>query len=113
MSGDNLSGDQPFHRARNSAWTSSDLREQLTAIMDHLDDEKGNGLVSPLDVALELLGGELEAFVLFGRLGHLDPTRPDGKVPIGVLQRQSSDPAIDVRIRDTAKKWAIEREGRS
>ena len=109
-----MSGDQrPFHRARVGAWTSSELRDQLTALMDHLDDERGNGLVSPLDVALELLGGELEAFVLFGRMGHLDPPRPDGKVPIGILQRKSKDPEIDMRIRDTAKKWAADQEGRS
>lgn len=77
------------------------------SIMDDLDD------VSPLDVALKLLGGELEAFVLFGRMGHLDPPHEDGKVPIAVLQCQSEDPEIDVRIRETAKKWARAQEQRS
>jgi len=93
---------RPFHGARNAAWTSSDLRDQLTAIVDALDDEKGNGNVSPLDVALDLLGGELEAFVLFGRMGHLDPPRPDGKVQIAVLQQMSADPVIDEKICETA-----------
>ncbi len=102
-----------FHQARLGAWTSSELRAQLTAVMDNLDDEKGNGLVSPLDVALELLGGELEAFVLFGRMGHLDPPRADDKVPIGILQRRSDDPEIDALIRETAKKWAAAQEERS
>jgi hypothetical protein len=75
--------------------------------------DEGDRSVSPLDVALELLGGELEAFVLFGRLGHLDPPLPDGKVRIGILRRLSEDPEIDARIRDTAKKWAAEQERRS
>ena len=104
---------RPFHQARLGAWTSSELRDQLTAVMDALDDEKGNGLVSPLDVVLELLGGELEAFVLFGRMGHLDPPRVDGNVPIGVLRSRSEDPEIDALIRETAKKWAADQEERS
>jgi hypothetical protein len=108
-----VSEGRSFHRARLGAWTSSELRDQLTAIMDHLDDEKGNGYVSPLDVVLELLEGELEAFVLFGRVGHLDPPREDGKVPIAILQCKSEDPMIDGKIRECAKKWAIEQEQRS
>lgn len=104
---------RPFHRARLEAWTSSELRDQLTAIVDTLDDKKGNGSVSPLDVALDLLGGELEAFVLVGRMGHLDPPRPDGKVPISVLRCRSEDPKVDALIRDTAKRWATEQEERS
>lgn len=104
---------EPLHQARLAPWTPGELRAQLSAIVDGLIAEKGPDTVSPLDVVLELLGGELEAFVLFGRMGHLDPPREDGKVPIGILQRMSADPEIDAKIRATAKKWAIEREGRS
>lgn len=101
-----------LHRARLEAWSPEDLKGHLANIVDVLGAE--NGLpASPIDVALELLGGELEAFVLFGRVGHLDPPREDGKVPIGILQCKSEDPEIDVRIRETAKKWAIDQEGRS
>jgi hypothetical protein len=85
---------------------------QLCVIVDALAADKGRS-VSPLDVALELLGGELEAFVLFGRMGHLDPPRADGKVPIAILRRMSEDPEIDAAIRETAQKWAVEQERRS
>jgi hypothetical protein len=103
----------PHHQARLAPWTPDELKAHLASIVDSLSAEKGQLPVSPLDVTLELLGGELEAFVLFGRVGHLDPPREDGKVPIGILQHKSEDPEIDVSIRETAKKWAIEQEGRS
>jgi hypothetical protein len=93
-------------------WPTADLKAQLCAIVDGLVARKED-VVLPLDVVLKLLGGELEAFVLFGRMGHLDPPREDGKVPIAVLQRKSADPEIDARIRDTAKKWASDQEARS
>jgi len=102
----------PAHQARLTSWSMDELKIHLACLVDTLAVEKELS-VSPLDVALELLGGELEAFVLFGRVGHLDPPREDGKVPIGILQRKSEDPEIDVSIRETAKKWAIEQEGRS
>jgi hypothetical protein len=101
-----------LHRARLAEWAPDELKSHLAAIVDGIAAEKDRP-ISPLDVALELLGGELEAFVLFGRMGHLDPPRPDGKVPIGILRRMSEDPEIDARIRDTAKKWATEQEARS
>lgn len=96
-----------LHRARLEPWTADELKAHLAAIVD------GIASVSPLDVMLELLDGELEAFVLFGRLGHLDPPRSDGKVPIGIFRRRSEDPEIDARIRETAKKWILEQESRS
>jgi hypothetical protein len=102
----------PRHQARLGPWTADELKMHLAAVVDGISAEKDRA-ASPLDVALQLLGGELEAFVLFGRAGHLDPPRPDGKVPIAILQRRSEDPVIDVKIRETAKKWAIEQEGRS
>lgn len=105
-----------LHKARLTAWSVDELKRHLSAVVDQLASEK-DGLtvstVSPLDVALELFGGELEAFVLFGRMGHLDPPREDGKVPIGILQHKSDDPEIDLRIRDTAKKWVADQESRS
>ena len=104
------------HQARLDSWSTAELKAHLASIVDALDveDRRGDKLsVSPLDVALELLGGELEAFVLFARIGHLDPPREDGKVPIGILRRMSDDPEIDRALRDTAKKWASEQESRS
>jgi hypothetical protein len=101
------------HQARIAPWTLGELRAHLSSIVDGIVADEGPDDVSPLDVALELLGGELEAFVLFGRMGHLDPPREDDKVPIAILQHKSEDPEIDARIRDTAKKWATEQEQRS
>lgn len=102
----------PLHQARLTAWPVDELKAHLAAIVDALSKSKSLP-ASPLDVALELLSGELEAFVMFGRVGHLDPPRDDGKIPIGILQRRSDDPEIDARIRATAKKWALDQEGRS
>jgi len=100
------------HQARLEEWAPDELKAHLAAVVDGISAEKDRP-ASPLDVALQLLGGELEAFVLFGRVGHLDPPRPDGKVPIAVLRRRSDDPEIDARIRDAAKKWAADQEERS
>ena len=100
------------HQARLTPWPADELKAHLASIVDGLAAENDRP-ASPLDVVLNLLGGELEAFVLFARMGHLDPPRQDGKVPIGILQRKSEDPEIDVRIRETAKKWAVEQESRS
>lgn len=94
----------PLHQGRLAPWTADELRAQLSAIIDGLIAEHGEA--TPLAVAAELLGGELDAFVLFGRLGHLDPPREDGQVPIAVVQCMSTDPQIDAKIRATAKKWA-------
>lgn len=102
---------QGLHQARLSPWTPEELRAHLATLVDEMLREKDP--VSPLDIALELLGGELEAFVLFGRMGHLDPPCEDGGVPIAIAQRRSKDPEIDARIRRTAQKWALEQELRS
>lgn len=102
-----------MHQARLTPWTPGELRAHLASIVDGLIAEKGPDDVSPLDVTLELLGGELEAFVLFGRMGHLDPPREDGKISIGILQRKSADPEVDVRIRETALTWATKQGSRS
>jgi hypothetical protein len=96
-----------LHQARVEAWTTDQLSVHVAAVVYGLA-RRGGGDVSPLDVALELLGGELEAFVLFGRVGHLDPPRPDGKVPVAVLRCRSEDPEIDAAIRETALKWAAD-----
>jgi hypothetical protein len=103
-----------LHRARLSDWGPVELKAHLASIVDAINHQSGREApASPLDVALELLGGELEAFVLFGRMGHLDPPRPDGQVEIAVLRQLSEDPEIDVSIRECAKKWAIDQERRS
>lgn len=94
-----------LHRARLEPWTADQLSVHVAAVVYGIARLRG-GDVSPLDVALELLGGELEAFVLFGRMGHLDPPRPDGKVPVAILRRRSEDPEIDAKIRETVLKWA-------
>jgi hypothetical protein len=100
------------HQARLKGWAPDELKAHLAAIVDGVAAEKDRDC-SPLDVALQLFGGELEAFVLFGRVGHLDPPRPDGKVPIAILRQRSADPGIDAKLRDAAKQWAIDQEGRS
>jgi hypothetical protein len=103
-----------FHRARLGDWGPVELKTHLAAIVDALNHESGREApAGPIDVALELLSGELEAFVLFGRMGHLDPPRPDGQVEIAVLRHMSEDPEIDVSIRECAKKWVREQESRS
>lgn len=102
------------HRARLGDWGPVELKAHLASIVDALNREPGRkGPAGPLDVALELLGGELEAFVLFGRMGHLDPPRPDGEAQVAILQLHSEDPEIDARIREVAKKWALDQERRS
>ena len=93
-----------LHQARVEAWSPDELTARLAAIVSALVVKEG--VISPLDVALDLLGGELEAFVLFGRVGHLDPARADGQVPIAILQCESDVPGIDAAIRETARQWA-------
>jgi hypothetical protein len=60
---------------------------------------------SELEAALDVLGRECEAFVMFARVGHLDPPRPDGKVPVAILLHRSADPDVDDAIRETARRW--------
>lgn len=103
-----------LHRARLGDWGPVELKAHLASIVDALNRKSGRSSpASPIDIALELLGGELEAFVLFGRMGHLDPPRPDGQVEIAVLRQLSEDPEIDVSIRECAKKWVRDQESRS
>jgi len=102
-----------LHQARLAPWTSGELLAQLSAVVDGLIEHAGEkgldaGAVSPLAVAIELLCGELGAFVLFGRVGTLDPPREDGKVPIAVLERLSDDPKVDEAIRRCIRKWIAE-----
>jgi hypothetical protein len=98
-----------LHQARRGPWTPDELKQHLGRIVDELAAEKD---VSPLAVMLELLGGELEASVLFGRVGHLDPPRADGKVPIAVLQHNSADPEIDAKLHATIRSWLDDQEKR-
>jgi hypothetical protein len=102
---------QDRHQARLSPWAVDELKAHLATLVDALASD--GDPVSPLDIALDLIGGELEAFVLFGRMGHLDPPRKDGCVPIAILRRMSTDPEVDERIRRTAQKWTFDQEQRS
>ncbi len=95
-----------MHHARLAPWSQQELVERLTMIVVAIAARNDDHTVAPLDVALELLSGELEAFVLFGRTGHLDSPRPDGKLAVAILQRKSADPRIDEKIREVAQKWA-------
>jgi hypothetical protein len=100
---------KPLHQARLETWTTAELMAHLCVIVDTLAADNDHA-VSPLDVALELLSGELEAFVLIGRMGHLDPPREDGKVPIAILHRKSDDLEINARIREATQGWLADQE---
>lgn len=102
-SGDSSNRQRPLHQARLTEWASDELARHLATITAALA-ERGDCV--PLRVALELLGGELEAFVLFGRLGHLDPPRPDEGIPIALLQRKSSNDDVNDAIRVAARDWS-------
>jgi hypothetical protein len=92
----------PLHQARLTPWKAADLKEHLAGIVDQIAE---HDVCSVLDVVLELLGGELETFVLFGRLGHLDPPRPDGKIAWAVLRRNSADPAVNQKLVEAVRGW--------
>jgi hypothetical protein len=99
-----------LHQARLQPWTARELQDHLAAIVARRADADGN--CSVLDVALELIGGELEAFLLFGRMGHLDPPRPDGKVAWAVLRQLSKDPNVNAKLPEVVASW-LEKQGTS
>jgi hypothetical protein len=100
---------KPLHQARLGPWPTDELKMHLASIVDALAE---NGDCSALSVVLELLGGELETFLLFGRLGHLDPPRPDRKIAWAICRRLSEDPDpdIEVSLRETVRKWVDRKE---
>lgn len=105
MMGDNRTGvadAAPLHRARAYPWEPDELKAHLAGIVDALAER---GACSALEVMLELLEGELPTFLLFGRVGHLDPPRPDGKIAWGILRKLGEDPGIDASLRETVRKW--------
>lgn len=67
--------------------------------------EYGSAAAGALQGALDVIARECEAFVMFVRVGHLDPPRPDGKVPVAIVAHRSSDPGIDDALRDTIQRW--------
>ena len=95
-------GRPPLHQARLQPWKTEELKMHLAGIVEKLSD---HGDCSVLDVILELLGGELETFLLFGRLGHLDPPRPDGKIAWAILRQLSEDPDVNQRLTDAVHGW--------
>ena len=95
----------PLHQARLQPWEPQELKDHLAGIVDQLTERK---ICSVLDVTLELLGGELETFLLFGRLGHLDPPRSDEKIMWGVLRRISEDPAVNGSLAEAVRGWVDE-----
>jgi len=114
-------GQSILHEARLGPWSIAELKKHLAEIVDGIaardraaSPESGMPPdVSPFDIALELLIGELKAFVLFGQTEHLDPPPADGKVSVLVFRCESKNPEINVAIREAAKKWAIDQEARS
>jgi hypothetical protein len=95
----------PLHQARLQPWKAQELKEHLAGIVDQIAEHE-TCLV--LDVALELLSGELETLILFGRLGHLDPPRPDGKIVWGIMRRISEDPAVNESLTEAVRGWVDE-----
>ena len=95
----------PLHQARLQPWKAEELKEHLAGIVDQLT---AHGICSVLAVALELLSGELETLLLFGRLGHLDRPRPDGKIVWGIMRRISEDPAINESLTEAVRGWVDE-----
>ena len=81
--------------ARASGWTPPDASQYSI------------DTTSELRAALNVIGRECEAFVMFARVGHLDPPRPDGKIPVAILVQRSADPGVDDAIRETARKWTV------
>jgi len=98
-----INDDGQIHRARAGGWSARELKDRLAAIVDALVE---SGACSPLGVAIDLLGGELETFVVFGRLGHLDPPRPDGNIAWAIVDRMSDDPVINEKLRSAVTGWA-------
>lgn len=105
MPAGDVEDDGQVHRARAGGWSAADLKDRLSAIVDALMED---GACSPLGVAIDLLGGELETFVLFGRIGHLDPPRPDGKIAWAIVDRMCDDPAVNEKLRSAVAGWARE-----
>ena len=90
------------HQARHSAWRAEDLKAHLAELVDILGE---NGECSPIDVLMELLGGEFPSFLLVAQAGHLDPPRLDGKVAWAVLRQLSKDRAINESLCDAVRGW--------
>jgi hypothetical protein len=93
----------PLHRARLGSWTPDQLKARLASVVDGLVARDGEA--SPLAVVMELLSGEMPTFLVFGRMGHLDPPRPDGKVAFAVLEQKSEDVGVGDALRRAVRSW--------
>ena len=91
-----------LHQARRKGWRTDELKAHLAEIVDALGE---NGECSPIDVLMELLGGEFPSFLLVAQAGHLDPPRLDGKVAWAVLRQLSKDRAINESLCDAVRGW--------
>lgn len=98
-----------LHQARHDAWSPDELKAHMVDLVNEISSFKGRP-VSPLDVALELLSGELKSFVLFGHIGHLGPPLPDGKFQVGILEFGAKDSEVRATIRRVVQQWAAEQE---
>lgn len=98
-----------LHEARLHPWRPGELKTHLGEIVDALGE---GGACSPLQIALELLDGELSTFLLVGRMGHLDPPRADGKIAWAVLHRKSED-GVDDALREALRGWLEDHEEKS
>lgn len=100
----------PLHQARRTPWKTQELKEHLANLVDQIAD---HDVCSVLDVVLELLGGEMETFLLFGRLGHLNTPRPDGKIAWAVLRQNSADPIVNQKLAEAVRGWLSFQPARS
>jgi len=101
-----------LHQAQRSSWTPDALKAHLENLVDAIAATKDHP-VSMLDVALELLSGELKAFVLFGHIGHLDPPLSGEKFQIGILEFAASGSEVSVAIRKIIQQRTAEQENLS
>lgn len=90
------------HAARLGGWSREELKQHLARLVDMAPP---GSAPTPLDLALELLSGEVEAFVLFARTGHLDPPRPDGTHQIAILQARSKTAGVNAAIAKVIAGW--------
>jgi hypothetical protein len=96
--------DPPRPKVGLVSWKTQELKEHLASTVDRYAE---HGSCSVLDVVLELIGLEMETFLLFGRLGHLDPPRLDGKILWAILNRSSKDPIVNEKLSVAVREWLL------
>jgi hypothetical protein len=92
-----------IHHACAGRWSTDEFKVHLAKIVDA---RARDGTCGALAVALDLLIGEFGTFLLFGRLGHLDPSGPDERIPWAVVSSAGAqDPDVDARLRSAVRDW--------